>query len=624
MNTATLLIHSMGWSLIHSIWQGILVYVVLRVLLYLLPAGNARLRYRSAYLSLIVVLAWFAGNFYSEWQRLQGITIKVTEGGTDPSGARVFFIKTLQDHGSYLNDSLALQIERYFPLLSGVYILGVLFLCVRFVLNILQVLSYKRRGVHVPDEDTLSFFENLKTRLEINRSVKLMITERLNMPVVFGAIKPVILLPLASLSQLSPDQLEAILIHELGHIKRNDYLLNILQTVAETVLFFNPFAWMISSIIRQEREHCCDDLVLAYTSYPLPYVRALAILEANRVQPATFAMAAIGSSNHLLNRIKRIMETRKQSWNYSHLLISFFLIAALAVSVIWLTPAFAQGRKAKKEKQSTTEGTAAPKVDRVIVIDENGKRTEYNSNDDLPEAVKETIAKSTKAAEAATIAGTATAAQALKVAEEALKQVDPVAISQTVQEALKAVDVEAVTTEVNKALSSVEWEKVNAEIQRGMEEVKRELNDPKVREEVKASLRQAERELAHASEVSGRDMERARTDMERARADMERSRNDMAVAARVPRAYSSIRTGDDSDDEMVVTSNSYSKMLKEMERDGLIDRREGYEIRKKKNKLYINGELQSEQVYNRYSKYLNGKNISIAGDKENLSISVNN
>ena len=181
---------------------------------------------------------------------------------------------------------------------------------------------------------------------------------------------------------------------------------------------------------------------------------------------------------------------------------------------------------------------------------------------------------------------------------------------------------EAVTAEVNKAIASVDWKQVNADIERGMDEVKRELNDPKVREEVKASLRQAQRELARASEVSRRDMGKARGDMERARADMERARNEMAMA-QAPRAYSGSGSTDYNDDEIHVSSGRFDKMLKEMEHDGLIDRREGYEIRKKKDKLYINGERQSDRVYERYSRYLEAKNIAIAGDKDNISISVN-
>jgi beta-lactamase regulating signal transducer with metallopeptidase domain len=111
--------------------------------------------------------------------------------------------------------------------------------------------------------------------------------------------------------ELGPEGLEAILLHELAHISRADYLINIFQSAIETLLFFNPFVWRMSSVIRREREHCCDDLVVAFTEQPLAYARALSSLARQHAAPLpAIALAATGQQPLLFNRIKRIIEMK--------------------------------------------------------------------------------------------------------------------------------------------------------------------------------------------------------------------------------------------------------------------------------------------------------------------------
>jgi beta-lactamase regulating signal transducer with metallopeptidase domain len=120
-------------------------------------------------------------------------------------------------------------------------------------------------------------------------------------PTVVGHVRPLILMPVGMLAGLSPTQIESILLHELAHIQRHDYLMNTLQRYVEGLLFYHPAVWWISAIIRREREHCCDDLALSISGEPHEYARALAALEQNRFSPA--AVAATGGS--LVKRIYR-------------------------------------------------------------------------------------------------------------------------------------------------------------------------------------------------------------------------------------------------------------------------------------------------------------------------------
>src|SRR5690606_28076308 len=127
-----------------------------------------------------------------------------------------------------------------------------------------------------------------------------------------------IILPISIFTGLTPDQIDSILLHELIHIRRKDYLINIIQMMMETVFFFNPFVWMLSSIIRREREYCCDDDVIQYSCDARNYAEALTRLEAIHLHTPTFALAAATDKYQLLNRIKRFMEksvNAQPSWN---------------------------------------------------------------------------------------------------------------------------------------------------------------------------------------------------------------------------------------------------------------------------------------------------------------------
>jgi beta-lactamase regulating signal transducer with metallopeptidase domain len=137
-------------------------------------------------------------------------------------------------------------------------------------------------------------------------------------PTVVGWLRPAILLPMAAMAALSPAQIEAVLAHELAHIRRHDYAVNLLQTIAETVLFYHPAVWWLSARVRTEREHCCDEVAVRISGDAVAYARALAELEAWRTSSPALALAATGGS--LLERVRRILrvpvtdEPRSPGW----------------------------------------------------------------------------------------------------------------------------------------------------------------------------------------------------------------------------------------------------------------------------------------------------------------------
>jgi uncharacterized protein involved in exopolysaccharide biosynthesis len=153
--------------------------------------------------------------------------------------------------------------------------------------------------------DLLQRLDDLRRRLSIGRPVRLVKSALVEVPTVLGWLRPVILLPASSLAGLTPGQLDAILVHELAHVRRFDYLVNVLQCLIETVMFYHPVVWWISRCIREERENCCDDFVVKVSGNRVAYARALATLESLRGEMPQLAFAASGGS--LLNRVRRLL-----------------------------------------------------------------------------------------------------------------------------------------------------------------------------------------------------------------------------------------------------------------------------------------------------------------------------
>ena len=184
----------------------------------------------------------------------------------------------------------------------------------------------------------------------MNRPLRLLRTACVEVPTVIGWLRPVILLPAACLTGLTPAQLESIIAHELAHIRRHDYLINLLQSAVETLLFYHPAVWWVSRRIREERENCCDDLVVEVCGDRVGYARALATLEELRPASAQLALAAGGAP--LLQRIRRVLGQGERSAGRP----AWPLAGVLVVLLLAVTAAGLRGHRAV----AANDGTGAP------------------------------------------------------------------------------------------------------------------------------------------------------------------------------------------------------------------------------------------------------------------------
>ncbi|WP_142687639.1 M56 family metallopeptidase [Chitinophaga polysaccharea] len=358
-------VRALGWTILHSMWQAFFIYACLRIVLKLWPQAGARIKYNLSLLSLSGIFTWFLATLYIHVQRLQEAREAIQHlGGT------ITMQEPLHIAAVYPNQDpliwLFPNLELCFPFLVTLYIAGMTGMIIKLLSDLFQLRKIRTTRIEPMGEAWDKHLDKLAARLQIPCKVKLLISRHVQVPVMLGFIKPLILLPVAMVNNLTEAQLEAVLLHELAHIKRNDYLLNIFQSIVETILFFNPFVWLISKIIRMEREHCCDDLVIASTVQPLQYAHALVALEEYRLTANRLTMAAADSKQHLFNRIKRIMEMKTKHLNYSQKFLAVLIIATGLISIAWLNPAKGKNNNEQQEpakvKTAATTGTSQEKV----------------------------------------------------------------------------------------------------------------------------------------------------------------------------------------------------------------------------------------------------------------------
>ncbi len=349
------LIQAFGWTLLHSFWQGCCVFLCLRIVLWLWPQAGPSIKYHLSFLSLTGIAGWFAATFAAQLRSAREVTeiVLVNTSGISSMSSPISIVNVpAQTEG--LKAALP-GMEAYFPLLVCIYVVGVTVMIIRLCIDLAQLKTLRKQGLSSLGTVWEEHLVVLARKMGISKRVGLHISKQLQVPVMIGFLRPVILLPAAMVNNMSPEQLEAILLHELAHIKRNDYLLNIFQSIVETLLFFNPFVWWISRNIRLEREHCCDDLVIAGTVQPMHYAKALVALEEYRLTVNPMAMAAAHDRHHLFHRIKRIMEMKTKHLNYSQRLLALLIILTGLVSIAWLNP---DSRRSRKENKADT---VAPK-----------------------------------------------------------------------------------------------------------------------------------------------------------------------------------------------------------------------------------------------------------------------
>lgn len=316
---ATPLARAVGWTLLHSLWEGVAASLVLATVLAV--TRSARARYGAACVAMLATVAAFVFTFVRSmpdgWDGLRGAWALPTVPWN---------VRTVLDPGGS-NPGFAAIV----PWLAPLWMVGVWIFALSQVVGWFSASRLRVRGVCATPERWRAELARLRTMLRISRPVQLLESCLADVPVVIGHVRPVILMPIGLLSGLPTGQIEAILLHELAHIRRCDYLVNIAQRLVESLLFYNPAVWWISRVIRSERENCCDDIVVATCGNVREYACALTALEENRWSPRQAALAASGGN--LMRRIRRLLNPRPASTFWTPALAAVVLATTAAVTL---------------------------------------------------------------------------------------------------------------------------------------------------------------------------------------------------------------------------------------------------------------------------------------------------
>lgn len=323
-----------GKTIVHSIWIGLLIFAVLKLMLSYIPLRLSSLRYGISVFSLLLLLISIITTFLLLHEPLSSIQqMKILPG-------------TSQGEAVY-------GISFVFRLFGYIYFAGVLFMILRSWTSLAYIRGLRKSGIQLaPSWQTR--FSQISKALGITRSVDFLESTRVNAPLLLGYLKPVVILPAGMVTHLPVSQIETILLHELYHLKRNDYLVNIVQLFIEGLLFYHPVVWIISGIIRSEREHCCDDSVLNTCDNPINYAKAL-INIAEQQHYTRLAPGAVGSrKNQFEFRIKRILKYDTMRTNMRDKILSLALLAGsivllLTVSGFSAGPSFIRIHKINSE-----------------------------------------------------------------------------------------------------------------------------------------------------------------------------------------------------------------------------------------------------------------------------------
>ncbi|MCB0551904.1 MAG: M56 family metallopeptidase, partial [Phaeodactylibacter sp.] len=349
---------ALGWTVLHSLWQGMLIALLLAGAMIALQKRPAQWRYLAANAALFLLLLSSIATFVLLYQPGSEEAAEIV--APPAAGA----ISLAEQAAPPIHEQALAFFSDYFgqhlPLIVCIWLLGLAFFVLRLLGGVAYAQRLRRHRTRPLPQEWQWRLDELARRLPLQRAVLLLESALVKVPVVVGHLKPVVLLPIGAINGLTAAQVEAVLAHELAHIYRRDYLFNLLQSLVETLYYFNPAVWWISANIRLERENCCDDIAVQLCGDSMAYARALVQLEEQSRANPLMAMALVRrGKGHLLYRVRRILN---QPQNKSNIMEKFTATALLLAAIFFLS--VSAGQPAQEEIASN-----GPAIESTALID---------------------------------------------------------------------------------------------------------------------------------------------------------------------------------------------------------------------------------------------------------------
>jgi beta-lactamase regulating signal transducer with metallopeptidase domain len=490
-------VEAFGWTIIHSLWQGILVAGAIVVVFSLMHRNSAQVKYLIGFSGLLLMLGWSTVTFVNAYEYASEKNALKQNLASTPGFAKVYLEEQLSKRAAenqISENSINLDMvkmrsffQRNFHIVVLFWMVGFLFLVFRMAGGLLYNHKLRTHRLIEVDEKWSKIINGYATRLNIKRNVGAYFSPLVKSPLTLGIFKPVILFPVAAFTGLSVRDVEAILAHELAHIARRDYLFNIIQSVIGLVYFYHPGVWLISSLINAERENSCDAMAIEITGDKAGYIRTLAQTEISRAEHENLAMAFASRRGSVLSRIKHIQKQKAMKTNFIE-----GLIAAAVVVTGFMLVSFTVGNRVHTQ-MLPNEGPVLEATE-----NESGQAAKEWTKQEI-DSLKTSVEKQLTEKE-----------DVEDVSEEVERMVE-VAMSENDPE-LQA----EIMDEVNRALAEID---IDAVVREAMREASHAIKEAQV------EIRTAHEEFD--GEEIRRDMEEARRDMEEARREIEEARREV-------------------------------------------------------------------------------------------------
>ena len=309
------------WTLIHSLWLGLILTILTGGIMVLTKKSRSSFRYNLLLTLLVFFLAVCITTFFTEWFSFQNRE-------TESIGAFVsnnLLSQIVQKFVNYFTTNASIIVLVWFLIFSMKF--------VRMMGGLVYTQRIRQHRNSPTDYEWTKKLNSLCKQLELKKTVLMLESELVKIPIVLGHLKPIIFVPLGLFANIPAGQMEAVLIHELAHIKRNDYIVNLIQYLAETIFFFNPGLLWISGLLREERENCCDDIALQVTKNRKEFVEALVAFKEYSLINNPIALAFPSSRDQLFQRVSRIVHEKNKSLNPAEKLFSLVSVVLLSVLI---------------------------------------------------------------------------------------------------------------------------------------------------------------------------------------------------------------------------------------------------------------------------------------------------
>jgi len=473
---------AIGKTIIHSIWIGLMILALLRLAQAYVPIRLSGLRYSMAVAALLLLFISIIASFLMLYEPLSSMQVSLSSPRAFPLVSGKLFLRS--------NGESVMNTKLLFSVCGYIYFAGALFMLFRSVASLTYVRRLQSNGIQLGPEWQEKFLR-ISLSLGIKRPVKFLESALAYGPMLVGYLKPAVIVPAGMITMLPVSQVETILMHELYHLKRRDYLVNIMQLFIEGILFYHPVVWIISGFIRSEREHCCDDMVLRATDNPENYAKAL-IHIAEQQQFTRLAPGAVGSrKHHFHSRIKRILNYHTMKTNMRDKVLSLTLLAGsiillLTVSGFSAEPGFFSIDKSNSERIAELDDPFE-----IAVPDTLPEERQYEELEEIDEANWEAMKVELEAAhqealqEIEEIDWEEIKAEIETAHQEALQEIEEIDWDEVKAEMDQSfsemkLDLEEIKREIENSMNEIDWDEIREEINEDMEKVKLSLDSIRI------------------------------------------------------------------------------------------------------------------------------------------------